>query len=90
VIPLRGELTDELATTVIAKMLFLQFEDQRGPITLLIDSPGGSVSAGMAVVAIPNPAFPPSGDALAVADVVRGSISELTPATIESLGQTDR
>jgi HAD superfamily hydrolase (TIGR01509 family) len=42
-------------------------------------------AAGMAVVAIPNPAFPPGEEALAAADVVLGSISELTPATIESL-----
>ena len=42
-------------------------------------------AAGMAVVAIPNAAFPPSEEALAAADVVLGSISELTPAVIESL-----
>ncbi|HEV7363137.1 MAG TPA: HAD family phosphatase [Solirubrobacteraceae bacterium] len=44
-----------------------------------------ALAAGMAVVATPNRAFPPSDDALAAADVVLGSISELTPATIESL-----
>jgi HAD superfamily hydrolase (TIGR01509 family) len=52
------------------------------------DSTSGLLSAhaaGMAVVAIPNPAFPPSEEALAVADVVLDSIVELTPATIESL-----
>jgi len=42
-------------------------------------------AAGMAVVAIPNPAFPPSREALAVADVVLESIVELTPATVEAL-----
>ena len=42
-------------------------------------------AAGMAVVAIPNPAFPPSEEALAAADVVLESIVELTPATVESL-----
>jgi HAD superfamily hydrolase (TIGR01509 family) len=47
-------------------------------------------AAGMAVVAIPNRAFPPSDEALAAADVVLGSISELTPAVIEALDQTDR
>jgi HAD superfamily hydrolase (TIGR01509 family) len=48
-------------------------------------------TAGMAVVAIPNPAFPPREEALAGADVVLDSITELTPATIESLrAWTDR
>src|SRR5256714_2768132 len=42
-------------------------------------------AAGMAVVAIPNPAFPPSEEALAAADVVLDSIVELTTATIEGL-----
>jgi HAD superfamily hydrolase (TIGR01509 family) len=43
-------------------------------------------AAGMAVVAIPNPSFPPSEEALAAADVVLESIVELTPATVEALG----
>jgi HAD superfamily hydrolase (TIGR01509 family) len=42
-------------------------------------------AAGMAVVAIPNRAFPPSDEALAAADVVLGSISELTAEVIDSL-----
>jgi hypothetical protein len=42
----------------------------------------------MAVVAIPNRAFPPSDEALAAADVELGSISELTPAVVEVLRQT--
>ena len=42
-------------------------------------------AAGMAVVAIPNRAFPPGEDALAAADVVLDSISELAPATVERL-----
>jgi HAD superfamily hydrolase (TIGR01509 family) len=36
-------------------------------------------AAGMLVVAVPNPHFPPSDEALAEADVVLDSISELTP-----------
>jgi HAD superfamily hydrolase (TIGR01509 family) len=42
-------------------------------------------AAGLAVVAIPNPAYPPGEEALAAADVVLDSISELTSATIEAL-----
>jgi HAD superfamily hydrolase (TIGR01509 family) len=50
------------------------------------DSHAGIASAkaaGMRVVAIPNPSFPPGDDALAEADVVLGSLSELTPEAVE-------
>ena len=40
-------------------------------------------AAGMRVVAIPNPSYPPDDAALAEADVVLESISELTPESIE-------
>jgi HAD superfamily hydrolase (TIGR01509 family) len=40
-------------------------------------------AAGMRVVAIPNSAFPPDDDALALADVVLDGVTELTPAAIE-------
>ena len=40
-------------------------------------------AAGMRVIAIPNPAFPPGDEALAEADVVLGSLAELTPAAVE-------
>jgi HAD superfamily hydrolase (TIGR01509 family) len=39
-------------------------------------------AAGMRVVAIPNPHFPPADDALALADVTLGSLAELTPAVV--------
>ncbi len=41
-------------------------------------------AAGMRVVAIPNRVFPPSRDAIALADVVLGSVAELTPDVVES------
>jgi len=41
-------------------------------------------AAGMRVVAVPNPHFPPDDEALAEADVVLRSIDELTPAVIEA------
>ena len=50
------------------------------------DSRNGILSAkaaGMRVIAIPNKRFPPGEEALKEADVVLGSISELTPAAVE-------
>jgi HAD superfamily hydrolase (TIGR01509 family) len=41
-------------------------------------------AAGMRVVAIPNPLFPPPDEVLAEADVVLGSLAELTPDAVES------
>ncbi len=38
--------------------------------------------AGMRVIAIPNPSFPPGADALAEADVVLDSLSQLRPETV--------
>jgi HAD superfamily hydrolase (TIGR01509 family) len=51
------------------------------------DSRNGILSAkaaGMRVIAIPNERFPPGEEALAEADVVLGSISELAPAVVEA------
>jgi len=41
-------------------------------------------SAGMRVIAIPNPSYPPDADALAQADVVIRSLDELTPELVAS------
>jgi HAD superfamily hydrolase (TIGR01509 family) len=52
------------------------------------DSHSGIASAhaaGMRVVAIPNASYPPGDDALAAADLVLGSIAELTVPAIEAL-----
>ena len=40
-------------------------------------------AAGMRVVAVPNPRYPPAEDALAAADVVLPSVADLTPAAVE-------
>ncbi|MDP9796383.1 HAD superfamily hydrolase (TIGR01509 family) [Catenuloplanes nepalensis] len=42
-------------------------------------------AAGLAVVAIPQPAYPPAGDALMLADKLLMSLAELTPELIASL-----
>ena len=46
---LGGPVTDAAANTIIAQLLFLDHEDQKKDIKLYINSPGGSVTAGMAV-----------------------------------------
>ena len=42
-------ITDEVANAVVAQLLFLQSEDPKAPVNLYVNSPGGSVSAGLAI-----------------------------------------
>ena len=44
-----GPIDDNMANVVIAQLLFLESEDPDKDIHLYINSPGGSVSAGMAI-----------------------------------------
>ncbi|MFA4015903.1 MAG: hypothetical protein RUDDFDWM_001002 [Candidatus Fervidibacterota bacterium] len=49
IIFLGGEINDHVANVVIAQLLFLEKEDDEAPIDLYINSPGGSVTAGLAI-----------------------------------------
>ena len=44
-----GEITDEVSASVIAQLLFLSSQDKEKDIYLYINSPGGSVSAGLSI-----------------------------------------
>jgi ATP-dependent Clp protease protease subunit len=50
IIFLGGPIDDDVANIVIAQLLFLQFEDPKKDISLYINSPGGVVTAGLAIV----------------------------------------
>lgn len=49
VVFLGGQVNDDVANLVIAQLLFLESEDPEKDIHLYINSPGGSVTAGMAI-----------------------------------------
>lgn len=49
IIMLSGEINDALANSVVAQLLFLAAEDSQKDIYIYINSPGGSVTAGMAI-----------------------------------------
>jgi ATP-dependent Clp protease protease subunit len=49
IIFLGGPVTDEAANLVIAQMLFLSNEDTKTEISLYVNSPGGSISSGLAI-----------------------------------------
>ena len=49
IIMLSGEVNDQVASTIVAQMLFLEAEDPEKDIYFYINSPGGVVTAGMAM-----------------------------------------
>src|SRR3954454_5196916 len=49
IIFLQGPVGDESANLIVAQMLFLAFDDPKNDINIYINSPGGSVTAGMGI-----------------------------------------
>ena len=50
IIFLAGPIDDHVANIIIAQLLFLQAEDPKKDITLYVNSPGGVVTAGLAII----------------------------------------
>jgi ATP-dependent Clp protease protease subunit len=50
IIMLNGPVTDESASAIVAQLLFLSNDDPKSDIQFYINSPGGSVSAGMGIM----------------------------------------
>ena len=49
IIFLGSQINDDVANSIVAQMLFLQSEDAKADVHLYINSPGGSVTAGLAI-----------------------------------------
>ena len=49
IVLLEGEVHDQMANLIVAQLLYLEAEDPKRDINLWINSPGGSVTAGMAI-----------------------------------------
>ena len=49
IIFLTGEINDEVANSIVAQLIYLEGKDPDKEISLYINSPGGSVSAGLAI-----------------------------------------
>ena len=45
-----GEIEDDMANAIIAQLLFLQSQDPEKEVSMYINSPGGSVTAGLAIL----------------------------------------
>lgn len=45
-----GEIDDDMANAVVAQLLFLQSQDPEKEVSMYINSPGGSVTAGLAIL----------------------------------------
>lgn len=50
IIFISGPINDEIANVVIAQLIFLEHEDDNKDITVYVNSPGGHVHAGMAII----------------------------------------
>ena len=49
IILLGSAINDDVSNTIVAQLLYLQFEDSKADIHMYINSPGGSITAGMAI-----------------------------------------
>jgi ATP-dependent Clp protease protease subunit len=49
IIFLGTQVNDVVANAIVAQLLFLQFEDEKADVHMYINSPGGSITAGMAI-----------------------------------------
>jgi ATP-dependent Clp protease protease subunit len=52
IVMLMGPVTDELSSVIMAQLLFLESENPEKPISMYINSPGGSVTAGLAIYGV--------------------------------------
>ena len=50
IIFISGPINDEVASVVIAQLIFLENEDAKKDITLYVNSPGGQVASGLAII----------------------------------------
>jgi ATP-dependent Clp protease protease subunit len=50
IIMVGGAITDEVANVIVAQMLFLANDDPKSDVQLYINSPGGSISAGLGII----------------------------------------
>jgi ATP-dependent Clp protease protease subunit len=46
----QGQVEDQMATSIVAQLLFLDAQDSSKDITMYVNTPGGSVTAGLAIV----------------------------------------
>jgi beta-phosphoglucomutase-like phosphatase (HAD superfamily) len=83
--------SEEVARGKPAPDVYLEAASQLGldaaRCVAIEDSSNGiraGAAAGMAVIAVPNPHYPPAQDALALAAVTAGGVAEVTPALVES------
>jgi ATP-dependent Clp protease protease subunit len=49
IILLGSAINDDVSNSIVAQLLYLQFEDSKADIHLYVNSPGGSITAGMAI-----------------------------------------
>jgi len=71
IIILQGEIEDEMAMEIVAQLRYLESEDKEKPIKMLIQSPGGSVSAGWSIIDTMNDIKCP------ISTIVQGDVASM-------------
>ena len=74
IVMLSGEVNDVTSNLVVAQLLFLESEDPDKDIYLYINSPGGSITAGMAI----------AGTSATTAALVAGAAGTVVADVVES------
>ena len=54
IIMCQGQVEDNMASLIVAQLLYLQSEDAKQPIHLYVNSPGGSVISGLSIISTMN------------------------------------
>jgi ATP-dependent Clp protease protease subunit len=67
-----GEVTDTLSESIVSQLLYLEAEDDKAPITLIVDGPGGSVIAGLSIIDTMNTISCP------VSTIVTGQVASMS------------
>ena len=91
---LGGTVTDDLANLVTAQLLFLESEDPEREINMYINSPGGSVTAGLAIYDTMQFVKPPVstlcvGQAASMGSLLLAAGAKGTTLRAASLAHTD-
>ena len=82
IIFLSEEVNDATASLIVAQMLYLEAQDPDKDIQFYINSPGGSVTAGMAIYDTMRQAFKPMAEKQALSNLVITKVAEVEGITV--------
>lgn len=82
-----GVVSEEMANIIIAQLLYLRSDDPKKPVVIVISGPGGSVSAGWAILDTVNMLKKAGMPIITVQTSMAASMSSLLAASLASEGR---